>query len=169
MPPRILTFVAGFTVALLTGCTTTKILPDTLIDASNPETIRTLVESEGYDAELINDGSLPLISVQSEHGPFWLYFDYCDDDGADCEVITFATGIDLEDPNISQHLFNDWNADKFGAAYLDEEGDPHLSLSVNMLNGVSKLNFTDILHWWVLLMEDFAELVNPDLRKAIKA
>ena len=169
MTPRILIFVAGVTAAILTGCTTTEILPDTLIDASNPETIRTLVESEGFDAELIDDGSQPLISVQSEYGPFWLYFEYCDDDGTACEVITFATGIDLEDPNISQHLLNDWNKDKFGAASLDEEGDPHLSLSVNMLNGVSQLNFTDTLHWWALLMKDFAEVVDPDLSTAIKA
>lgn len=169
MRPRIFTFVAGIAVALLTGCTTTEILPATLIDASNPETIRTLVESEGYDAELIDDRSSPLISAQSEHGPFWLYFDYCDDDGAACEVITFATGIDLENPNISQRLLNDWNAENFGTAFLDEEGDPHLSLSINMLNGVSQPNFTDTLHWWVLLMEAFTEVVDPDLSVAIEA
>ncbi|MEQ9316865.1 MAG: YbjN domain-containing protein, partial [Henriciella sp.] len=59
----------------------------------------------------------------------------------------------------TEAIFGDWNRQKISKAYLDEDGDPYVEFSINMLHGVSRENFTDTLNWFAMEMAAFMDQV----------
>lgn len=131
----------------------------TLIDATDPEAIAALLASEGYQAVLSQqpEGTWQIESSAAGAG-FWLYFQACDPDHTGCEVISFVSGFDFDQPQVPG-ILGDWNRQKLSKAYVDDEGDPIVEFSVNMVHGVSRDNFIDTLNWFAMEMVGFMDQI----------
>jgi hypothetical protein len=126
------------------------------VDASSPEALAAIIR--GYGSADIETDSLgdPMIVGRIDGLSYQVIFNDCTDN-ADCKVVQFRSGFDL-DQGMSYDRINDWNdSRKFGTAFLDEEGDPFLKMTVNLTYGVSRRNFDDTVDWWVVAVKDFAE------------
>ncbi len=87
-----------------------------------------------------------------------VFFYGCDDKGANCNNIQFLAS--WGGYKVSTDVINKWNSSKrFGTAYLDKDGDPALSMSVNLSFGVNKKNFEDTFEWWVTALKGYKETV----------
>lgn len=139
---------------------TVRAAPDsTLIDASDPSAIAALLASHGFEAVLSKqDTGAVQIKSSAAGESFWLYFQACEADFTDCEVITLSTGFDFETPQ-TEAIFGDWNREKISKAYLDEDGDPFVEFSINMLHGVARENFADTLNWFAMEMAAFMDQI----------
>lgn len=130
-----------------------------LIDASDPAAVAALLAGHGFEAILSKQETGAVQIKSSAAGEsFWLYFQACDEDFTGCEVITLSTGFDFETPQ-TEDIFADWNRQKISKAYLDEEGDPYVEFSINMLHGVSRENFIDTLNWFAMEMAAFMDQI----------
>ena len=54
---------------------------------------------------------------------------------------------------------NAWNQSRYTKAYIDDENDPFIEFSINMLHGVTRENFVDTLGWFMLEVEEFENLI----------
>lgn len=130
-----------------------------LLDAADPAEIAALLASEGFEAVLSKqDTGAVQIKSSAAGESFWLYFEACEADYTGCEVITLSTGFDFDTPQ-TEAVFGDWNRQKISKAYLDEEGDPYVEFSINMLHGVSRENFVDTLNWFAMEMAAFMDQI----------
>lgn len=126
-----------------------------LVDARDPAAIVELMQAGGYPAELnVQESGAVEIRSQANGANFWLYFQACDPDFTNCEIITFAAGFDFSSPQVPE-LLGDWNVTRYSKAYLDKDGDPFVEFSVNMVHGVSTRNFLNTLNWFTLEMKAF--------------
>lgn len=129
-----------------------------LIDIdTKPERVVELVQEAGYRAKLhrMDDGQTYIDSSASGM-EFQIYFDGCEDDYTECELLVFSAGFDFDQPQ-DENLASVWNQTKFTKAYLDDEGDPFLEFSVNILYGVTTANFEDTLVWYTSEMGEFMD------------
>ncbi len=54
------------------------------------------------------------------------------------------------------YRINNWNRTKrFGKAYLDNDGDPILVMTVNLDYGVTRDNLEDDFNWWTIAIKNF--------------
>ncbi|GGB64548.1 MULTISPECIES: YbjN domain-containing protein [Henriciella] len=143
-----------------------------LIDASDPMVVASLLAEEGYEVILSKQES-GAVQIKSSVGAvnFWLYFQACAPDFTACEVITLASGFDFDTAQ-PPAIYGDWNRDKLSKAYLDEDGDPFVEFSVNLVHGVTRDNFLDTVHWFTLEVMSFMEQIGwnkeaPDAAKPI--
>jgi hypothetical protein len=118
------------------------------IDATDPAGLVSIIRDLGYRAALESDEvGDPMIRSSVGGTEFAILFFGCAK-GKQCRSLLFKVGYDLDD-GTTLDVINDWNATKlFGRAYLDEEADPWLELSVNTYGGVNRLNFEDTYDWW---------------------
>jgi hypothetical protein len=55
---------------------------------------------------------------------------------------------------------NEWNMKhRFGSITVDSDGDPRLTMPVNLDGGVRAKNFEDTLDWWRTTMTDFEKSI----------
>ncbi len=140
--------VIGANAQRLTVQSSAPASPGALVDATNPQLIAEIMKSEGYEAKLSQqDSGASEIQSNVAGTHFWIYFQACDPDFTNCEVITFAAGFDFDTPQVSGVLGN-WNQTRYSKAYLDSQGDPFVEFSVNMAQGVSRENFVNTLDWF---------------------
>ena len=73
-----------------------------------------------------------------------------------CDAIQFSAGFDEDEP-VEHDLINRWNRDnRFGRAYLDDEGDPWVEMDINMEgDGVTLSNFNETLGYWAVVLPAF--------------
>lgn len=130
------------------------------IDATDPDRIVSLIQELGYRAALeVDEIGDPMIRSSVGGTEFVLYFYGCKR-SRNCKSMLFKVGYDL-DEGTTLDIVNDWNATKlFGRAYLDDEADPWLELSVNTYGGVSQLNFEDTYDWWEIIVDDFEKHID---------
>ena len=130
-----------------------------VFDASDPQVIVSLFREEGYRA-ILTASDLGFYEIESAANgyAFWLYFQACDDEGANCEIVTFSCGFDFVAPQ-SEAVLGTWNRDRYTKAYVDEEGDPYVEFSVNMTHGVTRENFADTLTWYTSEALDFVDQI----------
>ena len=130
-----------------------------LVDATDPEAIAQLMRSAGYTAELRTQPTgAKEIESEAAGVNFWLYFQACNPDFTGCEVITFSAGFDFDTPQ-RPDILGDWNRTRYSKAYLDEDGDPFVEFSVNMVHGVSPENLLNTLNWFTLEMTAFMQQI----------
>lgn len=135
---------------------------------TTPDEIRTLMQDMGYTATL--DHSDPddiMIEGEVSETSFFVLFYGCAE-GTACTSLQFVAGYDLED-GLDPTRANDWNRTmRFAMVYLDDEGDPYLSMDVNVAEaGVTQSNFADTLDLWSALIEEFEAHIDgegPDWR-----
>jgi len=131
-----------------------------LVDATDPQRLASLIQGLGYRAQVDVDGVGDPLLISSVGGSnFRIYFYGCTDNKG-CKSLLYKIGYDLTD-GTTLDVVNGWNSDKlFGRAYLDDENDPWLELSVNMAGGVSQFNFEDTFDWWEVIIGEFEDYID---------
>lgn len=65
--------------------------------------------------------------------------------------------------DVSIRDMNEWNSSKrYGKAYLDDDGDPNIEMTVNLKYGVGRDNFDDTIDWWMLTMKEFEQYIDAN-------
>lgn len=132
---------------------------DGLLTAADPFGIARAMQKIGYRAELKTDGAGDPMIVSGAAGFEFQIFFYGCDDGRGCSSMQFAAGFDLAEP-LSLSVVNEWNRTRrFGAAYLDEEGDPFLQYDLTTTGGLTEENFADAVDWWRVALDRYADHV----------
>src|SRR5690606_24413075 len=118
------------------------------VDATDPAKLVSIVQSLGYRATLDRDNiGDPMIRSSASGTDFIVYFYGCND-GAACKSLLFKVGYDLAEGTTLEAI-NEWNKQAlFGRAYLDEEDDPWLEMSVSLDGGITRESFADDFDWW---------------------
>jgi hypothetical protein len=149
--------------ALALGITTTIAATPAhaeLINATNPATIKAIVESQGWPATLVSKpGEDPYLESNRGGLKFLVLFMNCDA-GKKCKTLQYYMGFS-DAKNVSLDRLNQWNKDKrFARAYLDDEGDPVLEMDVDVdFSGIPRENLGETFNTWASLMDSFREYV----------
>ena len=127
----------------------------TILDATDPETVLEIVRSHG-EAVLKKDGmGDPLIEGRVVDKDYRLVFYDCSE-GRDCKSIMFSAVWDV--PDLAETRMADWNREqRFGKAYLDEDGRATVEMNVNLNGGVTRANLDDTIGWWELILTKFPD------------
>lgn len=150
-----LSWVTVFALGLAGSAGGAELASEPLMDATDAEKMASVIRGLGYRAVVETDGiGDPMIMSSASGTDFAIYFYGCTDN-ANCKWVLFKVGYDLENGTTADTI-NRWNADTlFGRAYLDDEADPWLEMSVNMDGGVSRANFEDTYDWWEVILDGF--------------
>ncbi|WP_194952928.1 YbjN domain-containing protein [Sphingopyxis solisilvae] len=131
-----------------------------LINATNPATIKAIVESQGWPATIVSKaGDDPYIESNRNGLKFLVLFMNCED-GKMCKTLQYYMGFsDTKDVTLEQ--LNKWNKEKrFARAYRDDVGDPVLEMDVDLdFAGIPRENVGETLNTWASLMDSFREFV----------
>jgi hypothetical protein len=134
-----------------------------MVSAKKPETLVSALQAAGYSAKMEKDGTGDPMIVSGTNGhPFRVIFYGCKEH-KDCATITLAAGFDKKSAT-SLDSINEWNRkNRFGRAYLDEEGDPILGMDVDLDDGgLSRALFTDNLEFWAAVTGAFQKHIGWD-------
>jgi len=134
-----------------------------LVSARNPETLVGALQAAGYTAKLEKDGTGdPMIRSAVNGHPFRIVFYGCKAN-KNCATVTFAAGFDKKSATGLASI-NAWNRkNRFGRAYLDDEGDPILGMDVDLDDGgMSSALFTDNLEFWTAVTGAFQKHIEWD-------
>lgn len=148
------------TVAALV-CVTQGAAAQTFVTASDPEGVMRAMQEEGYLATMSTDDlGDPKISSKVSESNFSVFFYGCNN-GTSCTSVQFSSGYDLDIP-VSAKRINDWNREnRFGRAFVDDEGDPFIRMDIVLANeGNSAGSFSYNLDFWRLLIEDFEDFID---------
>ena len=128
-----------------------------LITAPQVDAIMDVAKGYGSASLGKDDTGDPLISGRMDGIKYSIYFYGCTD-GAQCRDIQFATGWD--NSGVSMSDVNAWNKGKrYGKAYIDDEGDPIVEMSVNLYGGVTRKNLDDTFDWWRTVIKEFESVM----------
>ncbi|MEO0392600.1 MAG: YbjN domain-containing protein [Pseudomonadota bacterium] len=120
-----------------------------------------LMQDWGYRATLgVDDYDDPLVSSSASGVNFDVFFYDCNtDDPKRCESLMLTTVFDFEEA-VPLTVANDWNLNnRFGRAYIDNEGDPIIELDYEMLGGVTAGNLHQTFKYWENTVGDFSEKI----------
>ncbi len=125
------------------------------IDATDPERILAIAHSFGEAALTTDNLGDPLIEGRIGEKDYRLFFYGCSE-GRNCKTLMFAA--DWQSADLTHEMMADWNREKrFGKAYLDEDGNATVEMSVNLHGGVTRLNLDDTIDWWRLVLAEFGD------------
>jgi hypothetical protein len=126
-----------------------------LIDATEPPRVLAIAQTYG-DAALTTDGmGDPLIKGTLDGQGYVIDFYDCTK-RRDCTTVTFQAVWETD--KVSKAKMAKWNrTERFGKAYLDEDGYPTVEMNVNLRGGVSAANLNDTFDWWRLVLERFVD------------
>ncbi len=134
-----------------------------LVNASNPATIKAIVESQGWPATLVSKpGDDPYIESNRNGLKFLVLFMNCIE-GRNCKTLQYYMGFS-DAKQVPLEKFNQWNKEKrFARAYRDDEGDPVLEMDVDVdFNGIPRENIGETFNTWSSLMDTFREFIFED-------
>jgi len=128
------------------------------VTAKDPQSVARALVASGYRAEMKKDGEGdPMIMSASSGTKFGVFFYNCTNH-ANCATVQFHAGFDT-DPGKAPSLekINAWNrTQRFGRAYLDNEGDPVIEMDIDLDDGgMSQPLFLDNLEFWVSVLAQF--------------
>ena len=147
-------------LGVLAACTAlAPALSAETVDATDPGKLVSIIQELGYRAVLETDSvGDPMIRSSAGGTSFSILFFGCTN-GKACRTLLFKAGYDL-DSGTTLDVVEAWNEGTlYGRAYLDDEADPWLELSVNMHGGVSRQNFEDTYDWWEVIVGDFEDRI----------
>ena len=131
-----------------------------LVNAANPETIKAIVESQGWPATIVaKEGDDPYIESNRGGLKFLVLFMNCDG-GERCKTLQYYMGFsDAKDVTLER--LNQWNKEKrFARAYKDDAGDPVLEMDVDLdFAGIPRENVGETFNTWASLMDSFRAYV----------
>lgn len=126
-----------------------------IIDATSPARVLAVVLGYGEAALTTDNLGDPLIEGRIGEKDYDLFFYDCDD-GRRCKSLTFSAA--WEGGDLTDEMMAGWNREKrFGKAYLDEDGNATVEMSVNLHGGVTRVNLDDTIDWWRLVLGEFAD------------
>jgi hypothetical protein len=129
-----------------------------MVQAQDPDSVARALQDGGYRAEIGVDGvGDPKITSEVSGTTFQVFFYNCTDHRG-CATVQFHSGYDLRNPVSLEHL-NEWNrSQRFGRAFLDNEGDPILEMDVDLDDGgLSPLLFIDNIEFWASVLTKFEQ------------
>ncbi|GGK46413.1 YbjN domain-containing protein [Salinarimonas ramus] len=126
-----------------------------LIDGSVPDEVMNLARGFGSATLETDPVGDPLISGRIDGNAYRIYFYGCQAN-ANCDTLLFEGVWDVDDASLN--AVNDFNKNAiFGRAYVDEEGDYVIEMTVNLAHGVARANLDDTFVVWSDLMREFAQ------------
>jgi len=118
------------------GATAQGPSPEFVARKITPSQLLHLMRREGYDVELVDDGS---IAWKNDGYRTWLHT------SAEGACLRFSIGFKGKG-EVSLQRVNKWNRrGSFSRSYLDDEGDPHLVLEIELEGGVTVARLLDWL------------------------
>lgn len=131
-----------------------------VIDVGFPEEFARRMKEIGYKAKLeYEDDGTPIISERVSRLNYFIRFYNCEDK-ADCKHAIFSCGYDVEG-RISLEFANRWNAkEPLGTFRIDDEGDPWIYHTINLVGGMTFKNLEDTLDWWADTLDTFKRRVD---------
>lgn len=128
-----------------------------LIDATTPEKVLEVAKGFG-SAELGKDAEGdPSIFGRIDGKKYQISFFGCSG-GANCHDIRFMTG--WSETKVGMEQTNEWNRTKrVGTAFIDRDGDPLLTMTVNLKHGVSRGNLEENFVFWQVAVKQFEKEV----------
>jgi hypothetical protein len=131
-----------------------------LISAEDPDVILAMANAHG-SASLTTDSEGDPKIVGTIDGTRYSILFYGCSNGTDCDDIQFTAA--WGGYRVPMRDINAWNRDmRYGKAYLDDENDPVLEMTVNIDYGVSKRNLDDTFNWWSVALDGFKSNVLKD-------
>lgn len=131
-----------------------------MVSAADPASIVTVLQANGYRAELTkDDGGDPLIRSALDGSKFAIIFYGCTKNRA-CQTIQFYAGFKSEG-KVSIEAMNDWNkTNRFSRAYIDNDEDPVIEMDVDLDDGgMSRALFEDNFEFWEVLVPEFKKVI----------
>lgn len=139
--------------------------PDANVAMADVRELQRIVKAHGLPATLDeSDPEGPVFVSHIGETEFVIILYGCEA-ALGCRALEFAAGYDLPE-GMDWLALNDWNRDtRFGGLYLDDEGDPILTMDVNLAgDGIGPKNFGDWLDIWAALVEDFEAHIDDTLQ-----
>ena len=122
-----------------------------LVFADLPELCPILAESGSARLERYDDGQQYIVGTINGLN-YGLDVYNCD---PQCADMSFSASFTLD--GVTMERMNEWNrTQRFGTAYLDEEGDAWILWTVNTRFGIPAETFRDDIVWWSSIMDNFA-------------
>lgn len=150
----------GFLIAMgiAASAVGTPVMAQT-VDSARPATLVAALQEAGYKATLDTDSSGdPRIKSGASGANFSIYFYGCSAN-ANCKSIQFSTSYTVK-PKLTLQKINEWNAkNRFGQAYLDQDGDPVIQFDVVLENGTPSNLFIASLDRWTTAMGTFQTFI----------
>jgi hypothetical protein len=128
----------------------------TVLNDAEPDVVLHALVRAGLEGEIgkDDDGDPKINSTDKAH-PFVIHFYDCDDAHSHCPYIQITQGWDLKKGSTVDKM-EKWNEDNvWGQAYLDDEKDPWLALTINFNGGVTPEYVDDMIDWWSVIAGDF--------------
>lgn len=126
-----------------------------LVTVKNSDVI--LDVAKGYGSAVLEEDDVgdPMITGRLEGHKYLVLWEACDDE---CSVLRFQAG--WSDTEATVDTVNTWNEESlFGKAFIDDEGDPVVEMTVNLDHGVSRKNLDDTFEWWREVLRSFVSEV----------
>lgn len=130
-----------------------------LICASDPASVVTAMQEEGYRAKLGKDAlGEPMIESEGAGYDFEVLFYDCED-GKACKALQFSAGFKPEKEYNAEYA-NSWNSSKrYARAYVNDKQELFLRNDITTVGGLNKANFADAIDWWVTMLGEFSKFV----------
>lgn len=149
------TLISACLFGLSTGATAASAQT---IDGADPDLVLEAVRGFGSGHLSTDNTGDPMIEGRIDGVGYAVFFYGCDS-GQDCNAVQFAASW-VNPGHVTSARINDWNREKrFGKAYLDSDGDPVITMDVNLDYGVTIRNFEDTADWWRIAATGFYEEV----------
>jgi hypothetical protein len=119
-----------------------------------------LIEEIGHSAELrVDEVGDPMVAASDADGTKYVVLFYDCADHHKCQAVQFRAFYTLEKPTPVERM-NDWNRDKLlGRAYLDQDRDPTIELTVRLRGGVTMDHLRVERDWFLRALGEFATLM----------
>jgi hypothetical protein len=130
-----------------------------MVDAADAPKLSAAMQEMGWLAKLGKDSEGdPKITSKVGGSEYQIQFYGCTDHTG-CKSILFTSSYTVK-KKLTPAQANEWNLKhRFGSITVDSDGDPRLTMPVNLDGGVSAKNFEDTLDWWRTTMTDFEKSI----------
>lgn len=138
----------------------TPALAATMVNGNDPEQIMNIARGFGSATLSTDKGGDPRINGRIDGTSYMILFYGCSDNKK-CSEIQFNAY--WSGKKVSLETINKWNHEKkFGKAFLDDDQDPFLQMTVNLDKGVSYGNLEDTFDYWSRVLSSFKKTVIKD-------
>lgn len=155
-------FIGVIVLLMLPGSVAAAERQASVMDDVTGPVLQGLMQEWGYRAQLTYDDSGdPQISSHTSGIKFYVDFYECDDENdRACRSLHLISGLDMEEP-LDPEIVRVWNEERrYGSAYLDDEGDPYIQMSINIEGGLTSEALRHNFEWWEVAAGGFADHVD---------
>ena len=150
------------TLLLIAATASVAFAASSSVSASNPRQILEIAKGFGSAEEGIDNVGDPKITGRIDGHRYTMLFYGCENN-RNCTSIQFSIGWALspaDQPDIE--TINEWNMrNRFGKAYIDDEGDPMLKIDLPLVD-VPAAYLERWFSWWQIGVRDFRKHIDLD-------